>query len=208
MKNLIVFLSIFWGFKLIAQETKNHIGVNLLGKNEFIEIVDNSNANNHYWFVPKGISYIHDFSKFSVRTGINYYDISVEANSNNCSDCLVGSGKLKGIEIKAGLQKNFYWKIITFFIGVDVYYLPSKYSGTYYGGFSGGGYKTNQNDFRIGLNPFIGIGLRPLNRFQINWEAGYIRETIHFNDKLSHRKYSNSNSDFSKIQSLVLYYNF
>ncbi|MCB9251693.1 MAG: hypothetical protein H6605_04455 [Flavobacteriales bacterium] len=191
-----------------AQLGRDHrVGINLAGQRSFSELLDYDQRRNDY-FIPLGLSYQNDLKKVTARIGINYFRLDKEAYTDRCVDCFTGKGKVRGYEIKFGVQKNYKRKIFTFSGGMDLFMIHSNYSGIYAGGFAGQGFTPDLSIYRYGTNVFGSLGLRLSKRIRLNYEAGSYFSLIKTKDHNTGSHFSSRRIDLYPMQSLGVFYEF
>lgn len=208
MKTLLVLILTVCLLPLKSQNVlKDRIGLNIIGSGAFGEVITNKKASIDF-FLPQGVSYQHDFKSITLRTDFNYFQLTKTASAENCYDCYSGSGTLKGIEVKIGLQKGYYWRSLMGYWGMSAGYLNSKFTGKYDGGFFGQGYLADAIINRYELNPFIGVAFCPVKRLMLAVETGYKLSRVNYNNSATSSSTSYNKSFYLPVESVILYYSF
>jgi hypothetical protein len=209
MKTLCITLLLLSAIALNGQKAFNkHIGINVFGQRPIPEIISDRQFVN-YPIIPLGIVYMQSLRYFELRTSVNYYTVRETYKPQRCYDCYYGTGKVEGLEVKAGIQKVIErYKYFSLLGGIDLGYSITNYKGNYQGGILGGGYTANEINKTFILNPYIGLAFTPFRRMVIALETG-----IYINSRRTHKIITDKTSKRSEqhllpLQAVTIYWNF
>jgi hypothetical protein len=196
MKQPLLIIFIFISLFLQSQvRYPNRAGITLAGLRAFREVLT-EDYSTYGLYYPVGLSYLRSFKKFNLRAASNFYRRIEEVPGRGvvCYDCLYGSGTIKALEFRTGIQKEFTRKITGNFIGLDIAYMNSTFKGSYQGGLWGGGYHADQRNSRYGISPNAGFEITPIKHLVLCFEYG-----LYFGVRVSRDSISNRTNTFDEI---------
>lgn len=175
--------------------------------------LENTSATLHNHLEPKfvtGLSYERLISKWSWISTIEYGENLINDNCKNCADHYYGTGQLKELNFFTGYNYTFNQysdSKIKFFTGTDAYISLMNYSGSFGGGWSGGGTNLDRNYLFIGGLQRIGIHYYPIQRLQLSLILSY-RLGFGWRQNLLEQGYSSAGEGSATIPQLKIGFTF